>query len=201
MKKTQENNQENESFLKRNYSLCKKFLEESRTQIKIALGIFLITFLIGFIFPIFFNEEIKLFVEEMLESFKSMGTTELILFIFLNNLKASFFAMVLGIGLAIFPVITAIINGYLLGFISRVAVKSEGISVLWRIIPHGIFELPAILFSIGIGIKIGTDILKKTNKKNIKENFKEALRFFIFVIIPLLLIAGIIEGILIKLFG
>ena len=67
----------------------------------------------------------------------------------------------------------------------------EGISALWRLFPHGIFELPAVIFSIGIGIKIGVDLLivKKKKKEKLKTNYIEGLRFFLFVVIPLLLLA------------
>jgi len=107
--------------------------------------------------------------------------------------------MILGIGLAIFPLVTAIANGYLLGFVAREAVMQEGIFIFWRLFPHGIFELPAVLFSIGIGMKIGTEIFGKNAGKRLKYNFREGFRFFVFVVFPLLLVAGIIEGILVSL--
>ena len=66
------------------------------------------------------------------------------------------------------------------------------------LVPHGIFELPAILFSIGIGFKIGIDLFSR-KKGNLKYNLREALRFFIYIILPLLIIAAIIEGALISL--
>ena len=77
----------------------------------------------------------------------------------------------------------------------------HSIFILWRLLPHGIFELPAVIISIGIGIKIGLDIWKKDAKQRLKRNFKEAIRLFIFVILPLLLIAGIIEGVLVRFLG
>ena len=92
--------------------------------------------------------------------------------------------------------ITDIFNGYLVGFVARMSVDAGGIGVLWKLFPHGIFELPAVIMSIGIGMKMGIDIFRK-DKKQIARNFKEALRFLIFVVLPLLIIAGIIEGILI----
>ena len=187
------------NFFKTNYLKCWKFLKECRWHIVFALATFALLFVIGFIFPIFFREEIFNFIAEITAMIKGKTILELIGIIFFNNLKASFFAIVLGIGFGIFPLMIGIINGYLLGFVAREAVARGGISVMWQLFPHGIFELPAILFSIGIGLKIGLDLFRKDNKLNY--NFKEGLRFFAFVIFPLLLIAGIIEGILIGILG
>lgn len=181
-----------------NYSKCWKFLNEARWHVVFALGVFCFLFLIGFAFPIFFREEIFKFIEELVNSLDGKNAVELIAFIFFNNLKACLLAIVFGIGFGIFPLITAAVNGYLLGFVVRESVTIGGLLIMLNLIPHGIFELPAILFSIGIGTKIGTDLINSNNKKRIlKKNCIESLRFFVFVIFPLILIAGIIEGFLI----
>ena len=186
-------------FLKRNYSLCHEFFKESKNYILIAVGIFFITAIIGFIFPIFFREEISNLILEMIKMLEGKTGLEIMVMIFFNNMKASFLAMALGIGLGIFPIIAGIVNGYILGFVSREVVSSEGILVMWQLLPHGVFEIPAILLSIGIGIKIGGGFFAKDFKKITKRNLQEGFRFFCFVIFPLLLIAGIIEGLLIVL--
>jgi stage II sporulation protein M len=188
------------NFLTKNYSACWKFLNETRWYVVFTLAIFAITFLIGFTFPIFFRTEILQFIADMIRMLENKTTFELITFIFLNNMKASFAAIVLGIGAGILPLISAIVNGYLIGFVAIEVASTEGIIVLWRLLPHGIFELPAIIFSIGIGLKIGRELFSKNIKEKLKHNFKEGLRFFVFVIFPLLVIAGIIEGILIAAF-
>lgn len=172
-------------------------MNECQWYVVFALGIFALMFLIGFIFPIFFRNEIFSFIAEMIEMLKDKSTAELIRFIFLNNLKASFMAIVLGILFGIVPIMMGVVNGYLVGFVAREVVAQEGLLVLWRLFPHGIFELPAIIFSIGIGIKIGASMFGKDIRKKLKYNFREGLRFFVFVVFPLLLVAGIIEGILI----
>ncbi len=46
-------------------------------------------------------------------------------------------------------------------------------------------------------MKLGIGILKIKNSKEYKKEIIESLRFFIFVIFPLLLIAAVIEGLLI----
>ncbi|MCK5321471.1 stage II sporulation protein M [Candidatus Pacearchaeota archaeon] len=186
-------------FFETNYLKCWKFLGECRWHIVFALATFALLFVIGFIFPIFFREEIFDFIAKITAMIEGKTVLELVGMIFFNNLRASFFAMVLGIGFGIFPLMVGIVNGYLLGFVAREVVARGGILIMWRLFPHGIFELPAILFSIGVGLKIGTDLFRKNN--NLKYNFKEGLRFFVFVIFPLLLVAGIVEGILIGLIG
>ena len=186
-------------FFSENYSKCWKFGRECKWFFVFAFGLFCLTFLIGFAFPIFFADEIIAFVNELIASLEGMSVVELIGFIFWNNLKASFFAIILGITLGILPLVMLVTNGYLLGFVSREAVAQNGLFVMWRLLPHGIFELPAVILSIGIGLKIGAGMLGKDVKKKLKYNFKEGLRFFVFVILPLLLIAGIIEGLLIGL--
>jgi len=189
------------NFLIDQYSLCWKFFKEARWHIVFALGIFALTFLIGFAYPQIFRTEIFLFIEELMAMLEGKGMLELTGIIFVNNMKASFFAIILGIGIGIFPLVTGVVNGYLLGFVSREAVNVGGLSVLWQLAPHGIFELPAVLFSIGIGLKIGADMYSGKVGKKLKHNFKEGLRFFVFVVFPLLLVAGIIEGILVGMLG
>ncbi len=190
-----------QNFFSKNYSLCWKFLNENRWYFVFATGIFALMFLVGFIFPIFFREEIFNFIAEMIEMIEGKSVIELIGFIFLNNVKASFMAVILGITFGIFPLMMAVVNGYLIGFVAREAVVQEGLWVMWQLFPHGIFELPAIIFSIGIGMRIGVGMFGKDIKRKLKYNFREGLRFFIFVVFPLLLVAGIVEGILIGMMG
>jgi len=186
-----------ESFLKRNYSASWKFLKESSNYIIFALFIFVLFFIIGFIFPIFFTTQIELLLEKLSQSIEGLGLLETISFIFFNNLRSSAVAMIFGIGLGIFPLLTGAINGYLLGYVANVATASKGILILWRILPHGIFEIPAIIFSIGLGIKLGFDLFKKDKMSRLKRNIEEGIRAFIFIVIPLLILSAVIEGILI----
>lgn len=189
-------------IIRKNYAKCWKFGKDTKWFFIFAFGIFALTFLIGFAFPVFFSDKIIEMLKVLALEVKGKSTFELVIFIFLNNLRASFMAMILGFVFGIFPLFTAIINGYLLGFVARMAVQTEGIFTMWKIFPHGIFELPAVLFSIGIGMKLGlkmTGIVSK--KKGVGNLFVEALRFFVLVVLPLLIVAAIIEGTLIGLAG
>ena len=144
-------------FFKKNYGKSWKYLKESKNFIYASLIIFFLFVFIGAFFPVpeIFRERILEYIQRLLEMTEGMSRGELISFIFLNNLQSSFFAMIFGIGLGIFSATTSILNGYVLGFVSSEAVYGGGILVLWRLLPHGIFELPALFISTGLGLKLG----------------------------------------------
>lgn len=187
------------SFLKKEYLTSWNYFKESRKFIYSIVGIFCFFSLIGFFIPApdYISDQILKFVEELLEQTKGMSHFEMINFIFLNNLQSSFFGMVYGAIFGVFPIIAAIVNGYLLGFISFKVVNVGGFLVLWRLFPHGIFELPAVFISLGMGLKLGTFILKDEKIESFKKFFLNSLKVFLFIVLPLLIVAAIIEGSLI----
>jgi stage II sporulation protein M len=224
-------------------------------------------------------------VSEIVKETQGLGPVQLTAFIMSNNIKTAFFGMLSGIFFAVSSLLIVIFNGYVLGFVAQKAVSSplnpQGILVLWRLLPHGIFEIPAILISIGLGIKlglypfftkekgkaflsllvsfviflvlsgiimvvllsfsgglssqflnpsenfsnllnnpaflfafyilialsfiisfvIGLKVLSLKDREIVKGILADSFRVFVFVVIPLLVIAGIIEGLLIYLVG
>jgi stage II sporulation protein M len=132
---------------------------------------------------------------------QGMSSFEMVSFIFFNNLGVGFMGLIYGFVLGIFPILSIFANGYVVGYVSSSAISSSGISSLLNLLPHGIFELPAIFISFGMGIKFGTFIFYKEKMKNFTEFFANSLRVFIFVVLPLLVVAAIIEGILISFLG
>ena len=159
--------------------------------------------LIGYFIPApeFIERAILEFIDELLSRTENLSWAGLVGFIFFNNLQSSFFGMIFGLAFGIFSVITVVVNGYLLGFVSVRMVETQGFAVLWRLLPHGIFELPAVLVSMGLGLKMGTFIFRKNKTKSLKEFFLKSLKAFFFVIIPLLVIAALIESTLIFFFS
>ena len=116
--------------------------------------------------------------------------------IFMNNLLASFIVMSGGLGLGVLSITGIMFNGIILGMVVYV-VKSESILLLFSILPHGIIELPIFLISTAIGLKLGQEVLNKLRRKGesrIKKELKEGLIFYLRWIVPLLLLAAIIEA-------
>ena len=193
MKKTK--NKKN-NLLKSNYIQSWKYIKETSTFIWVITGLFLIFALIGFFIPIpdVLEKTILDYIREILEKTSGMSTGQLILFIFFNNLQAGFFGLIFGFLIGIFPLILTIANGYVLGYVASVSVASEGAGSLLSLLPHGIFELPAIIISLAMGLKFGMFVFQKDKEKSFKKFFINSLRVFVFLILPLLIIAAIIEG-------
>jgi uncharacterized membrane protein SpoIIM required for sporulation len=183
------------NFFTENYRKSWEYIKESKNFIYITLIIFLLFAFIGAFVPVpeLLAEQILEFIEELLRKTAGMSQGELISFIFLNNLQSSFFGMIFGIALGIFSVITSILNGYLLGFVSSRAVYEEGIFILWRLFPHGIFELPALLLSTGLGLKLGFPFIYKYFKYYWKRKNIFALLTGIFFLLPAIILTLILN--------
>ena len=176
------------------------YIVDSKKYIYSIIVIFFASALIGFFVPLPDSVLEKLFdyIRDILAKTEGLSTWGLIEFIFLNNVQGSFFGMAFGIFFGLFPVVAAILNGFVLGIVSSMSVQVGGIFSLWRLFPHGIFELPAIFISLGLGVRIGTYLFNGDSKKGFMYHLKNSLKVFFFVVVPLLIVAAIIEGVLIS---
>ena len=186
---------------KKEYSKSWSYLKKNEFYFLFIFLVFLFAVFLGYFFPVFFIDMIVKFVTELAEKTKDMNFWQLLFFILQNNLTSAFLGVILGVALGIMPVLFSFFNGYILGFVSVKTVEATNASVLLRLLPHGIFEIPALIISLGLGLKLGTFIFAKTKKKVFLHDLENALRVFLYVVIPLLLIAGVIETSLIFLLG
>lgn len=175
------------------------YIRDIKKFIFSVIFVFLLFVLMGFFVPATpeIQQAINEFIQKLMELTKDMSQSELISFIFVNNLQSSFFGMLFGIVFGIYPIVAAIVNGYLLGYVAAAAVNAESFLSLWRIFPHGIFELPAVFISLGMGLKLGTFIFQKQKWNSLKSFLFDSVKVFFFVVLPLLIVAAIIEGTLI----
>jgi uncharacterized membrane protein SpoIIM required for sporulation len=117
--------------------------------------------------------------------------------IMINNLTVCFRAVAGGITAGAFTVYVLAYNGLLIGAIATLVSQNNLAYPFWAFVfPHGSLELPAIFFAGGAGLLIARGILFPGQYTRI-----EALKFYgykaaqlVFGIVPLLIIAGIIEG-------
>jgi len=201
MKQKTRRTKEGTGFFKKSYQESFTYVRDSRKFIYSVIIIFLFFSLMGFFIPAppLLEEKILEFIEELLRKTEGMSQAELIKFIFLNNIQSSFTGMLFGIILGIFPLLSTLTNGYVLGFVASKTTEVGGIFVLWRLLPHGIFELPALFISLGLGVKFGTFIFRKNKFQALGSYMIKSIKVFFFIVIPLLIIAAIIEASLISL--
>ncbi|MFH1326823.1 MAG: stage II sporulation protein M [archaeon] len=173
-----------------------RFLWESKNFIYFVIGLFIfvsVSVTLGLQ-----NSQLNLIlleqIERLLLEFEGLGIFQTIAKIFLNNFLASFLGVVLGVFLGIPTVLFILTNGYMVGFVSSLAIKERGIFSLWMLLPHGIFELPAIFISFGLGLRLGMFILARDPLKELKRSVRMIVGVFLFIVMPLLIIAAVIEG-------
>jgi len=56
------------------------------------------------------------------------------------------------------------------------------------------FELPAYFFSVAIGLRLAREVFKRKEERQLKMTLGEGLRVYLILIVPLLIIAALIES-------
>ena len=145
------------------------------------------------------NQEMMVFLEQIVEFIEESHPLMGSLLIFLNNLVSSLQMLFLGVILGISPLLTLLVNGAVLGTVS-VQVLGEGASpwfLVAGIVPHGIPELAAFFICSALGLKIGyhtiiSPLPDKSRKQSFKFIWKEIISVLPLVVV-LLFIAAVIE--------
>ncbi|BCL37735.1 stage II sporulation protein M [Nostoc sp. MS1] len=117
--------------------------------------------------------------------------------IMINNIKVSFGAVAGGITAGAFTVYLMVFNGLLIGAIATLVGQNNLAYPFWAFVfPHGALELPAIFFAGGAGLLLARAILFPGEYRRgdaLKLYGSQAVQL-VFGIVPMLVIAGIIEG-------
>lgn len=135
------------------------------------------------------------------------STGHMIWLIFKNNVTSALFMLSLGCFFAIFPIASLLLNGVLLGYVLQ-EISARGQSWLEvftvSILPHGIIELPAVIFAASIGIHYGILVMKSLRliwRKDYIHEYKEEwvvnvkpLPTAVILIILALFVAAVIES-------
>jgi stage II sporulation protein M len=129
----------------------------------------------------------------------------LFMIIFLNNASIAVMVIFLGLIFGLLPLFMLVSNGMILGYALTLNQSgSTALLILKGILPHGIFEISAILIACAYGIKLGTLVMKLflhvlirpvgvTARAEIIRIFKLIVPLLSFIVI-LLLIAAVVES-------
>ncbi len=174
------------------------YLKSIRVFIGISVLIFAVTVVMGYYAAQLNSDLATSMLQEfqMLKWITQLPLPLLMVVIFLKNLLSCIMSVLLGLGMGIVPLIVDTSNGFLLGIVLYNVLQKEGLLYfLAGVVPHGVIELPTVLMSIGIGLRLGY-LLALTvfgEKVNLAQEIRIAIHFLVRWVTPLLLLAAAIE--------
>lgn len=118
-------------------------------------------------------------------------------FLFQNNLRVSLLAMATGVLAAVPTVFLMLFNGMLLGVFAAIHHEAGITSEMWAwILPHGVTEFGAIILCGGVGLMLGTAVVRPgtlSRTESLKRAGREAGRICVGAA-GMLVLAAIIES-------
>ncbi|MGV8110207.1 stage II sporulation protein M [Methanospirillum sp.] len=146
--------------------------------------------------PAFGETLLTLFQEMIAGQIMGDDPPMLALQLFLNNLEACVVIFIGGAFFGFLSVFILMMNGVIIGAVLEIVRKEAGyIALIAAIVPHGIFELPAVIASGALGLMLGRAV--KNELAGGSEASIEAWSlggYFLKYIIPFVAIAAIIEA-------
>ena len=127
------------------------------------------------------------------------GFADNFFYLFFHNAQASLLQIISGIFLGIIPIVLtidwAMSNSYSL--VSFIINNNLPNSLLFSV-PHSLFEIPAFILASSFGVTLFLSLFKNGGKiKNLRASLRDSAVVFLLWVLPLLVIAGIVESILI----
>lgn len=119
---------------------------------------------------------------------------KLVIFIFSRNSATAALMLATGPFLSLLSMVSIAFNGYIIGGVVQYRMITFGdslIRILGYLLPHGIVELPTLLIVSGMSFDLGVTLLR--NKELLKDKLSRYLRIYIKIVLPLLLLAALIE--------
>jgi len=177
-----------------------------RGWILVAVGLFATGMAFGLAMP---DDAVELFAGDLAaleELAKLLGPFKITtaVFIFLKNVTALLFSFIFSPLLCLAPVIALTLNGWLLSFVSVTVIEQESVGLLLAaLLPHGIFELPALIIGEAAALSFGTmaiiALVSKKRRDQLSPNLKQNVKYLALAF-ALLLPAAIIETYITPLF-
>ena len=161
--------------------------------------LFLVSAISGYISAMVNPENAENTVAQFFTQFefvKELDPFKLLALIFLNNSLKSMIAMLTGFFFGIFPVLFIFLNGFFIGVVVFVKSQEIGLTgVMMLLLPHGIFEIPAVLMASSYGLWLGRVFYDKVRGRDVSigSAYTYALKKFLTRIVPVLLLAAFIE--------
>lgn len=193
-------------FIKRQFGALKAFYRKDYGHFLFITAVaFLVLVVLSYVAGLLLREQAMSLMQWFGEQVVDLGVMDesgnfSTLALFFNNFRAMITGAAYGfIPFIYLPAISLGVNAMLLGVFAAVY-SAQGISLLLYlagILPHGIFELPALVLSIACGLYLCrtiTDFVRHNTKGVVRSALANIARVIVINIIPLLLIAAVVEA-------
>lgn len=194
-------------FVKKQAALAWKFYREQLLRLHLGCMLaFLAVSALSAVVLGLFAEQAQAIVESFMEEVQQSGLVDesgsiSLMALFGNNLQATLTATAMGLVPFVYlPVFSLALNGAVIG---AVLALSEMMGMeLWQMIllgllPHGIFEIPAIMLGVAMGLylcrQMNGTLRKRTGTPKIEVVLPHLCRVAVFGVVPLLAVAALIE--------
>jgi len=194
-------------FVKKQAALAWKFYREQLLKLHVGCMLaFLAVSALSAVVLRLFAEQAQAIVEGFMAEVQQSGLVDesgsiSLMALFGNNLQATLTATVMGLMPFVYlPVFSLAVNGAVIG---AVLALSEMMGMeLWQMIllgllPHGIFEIPAIMLGVAMGLylcrQMNGTLRKRPGTPKIEAVLPHLCRVALFGVVPMLAVAALIE--------
>lgn len=149
----------------------KNATEHRKPELSIYLGVSILLLVLGFLLgmtnPSHFSAQLSPSLKQLVQSIqpmKSLPWPHTFLLLFLHNAVSATELAIFGIAFGIFPAYLMWMNGLMSGFVVGLIATQHGIppwkTIVFGLLPHGIFELSAIVWAAALGLRNGLAIIR-----------------------------------------
>jgi len=165
----------------------------------VAAGLFLLGMVLGLTMPAGLGGLVTgdlSWLQQLAEMLKPFRLSTA-LFIYFKNVSSLIFGFVFSPFLLIPPVLSLVVNGWLLAYVGTLIVQQKSlIFLLAGILPHGIFEIPAIVLgeaaALNFGIAAMMALVSPAKRQELVPKLKMSVKYLL-IAFALLVPAAIIE--------
>ncbi len=159
------------------------------------------SFLAGTIAPSSIRRQMTELFQTVVGNYRGLAGGMLFFNILVQNVMATIFVLISGVIVGIIPVFAISSNGFGLGVLYRQAAEASGYSkAALKLLPFGVFEIPALLLAASYGLWLGVMVVRRMRGKEstpLRVRIEHAFRRYFTVVFPLLVVAAAIETALI----
>ena len=121
-------------------------------------------------------------LDELIDFFGLLPQSFLLVLIFIKNVSAILISFAFSPIFGLAPVIALSFNGWLIGLVSTAVIEQESLGYLLAgLLPHGIFELPALIMgeaaALSFGAAVVMAVFQRERRKELLPNLKQNLKY------------------------